>query len=242
MNELAERQAKLIPPTEPLRKSDSGVEVSAEDDEIFEVDNSFRIGEFQVARREFFAHLRDPSITFNRYRFYPNVACINKFPNTDNVLVLVNKTKKILALMPCAPDTRDAYNWCSYSKGKRKPKQITCKLFSAMVFSMMDWSHQHRYKILGKIIHTNGEYLIAFDLTAKEVYLRTGAEGEESKVSKVPVYNEEWQGQFGLPYEEHQKAMQINVLDGYAVYSLADLQGGNSGETGMDHGFERPVL
>ena len=31
-----------------------------------------------------------------------------------------------------------------------------------------------------------------------------------------------WQDQFGLPYKEHQQSMQINIFDGYAIYSIKD--------------------
>ena len=203
---------------------------ASQDDEIIEWDGPFDFDGFQVVRREFFAHVREPSVTFNNCRFYPNTACINRFPDVDHVLVMVNKDSKVLALKPCQAETRDSYNWCSSSKGKRKPKQITCKLFTAILFNMMDWNPDHRYKIMGKTIHANGEYLIAFDLTATEVYQRIGANGEKAKTSKVPSFPEEWQGQFGLPYSEHQKSMQINIMDGYAIYSIADVAGTAEGQ------------
>ena len=220
-----------IPEQESL--NDQALATEPEDDEVIELEGAFDFDGFQVVRREFFAHVHEPSVTFNNCRFYPNTACINRFPNVDHVLVMVNKNSKVLALKPCQAETRDSFNWCSASKGKRKPKQITCKLFTAILFNMMDWNPDHRYKILGKTIHANGEYLIAFDLTATEVYQRIGVNGKKAKTAKVPSFPEEWQGQFGLPYNEHQKSMQINILDGYAVYSIADVTGAAREE--IDH-------
>lgn len=63
-----------------------------------------------------------------------------RFPKTDYVQVLVNRESKILALRPCEEGARDSFLWCSVSKGKRKPRQITCKLFFAKIVSMMDWT------------------------------------------------------------------------------------------------------
>ena len=91
-----------------------------------------------------------------------------------------------------------------------------------MMINLMGWNHRNRYKILGRVIHANGEFLIAFDLNATEVYLSTSLEGEKPRNSRTPVFPEEWEGQFGLPYQEHRKYLQINVFDGYAVYSLSD--------------------
>ena len=195
--------------------------VLAEGDEILELEN-FDFEDFQVVRREFFAHLREPSVTFNDCKFQVNMACLTKFPNCDFAQVLVSQQQKILALRPCAEGTKDAYMWCGVSKGKRKPKAITCKMFFAKIVSLMDWNPKYRYKLLGRLIHSNGEYLIAFDLNAPEVYQRTFVEGEKPKTSRTPVFPSEWQTQFGLPYNVHKQSMQINIFDGYAVYAIKD--------------------
>ena len=86
----------------------------------------------------------------------------------------------------------------------------------------MDWNPDYRYKLLGKLIHANGQYMIAFDLTATEVYQRIFPEGAKPKTSRTPVFPAGWQDQFGLPYTEHQQSMQINIFDGYAIYSIKD--------------------
>ena len=190
------------------------------DEEILDLGDSFDFDGFQVVRREFFAHTNEPSVTFNNFKFYVNSACIQKFPEADTVQVLVNKDTKILAIMPCPINAKDSFAWAYLSKGKRKPKQITCKLFFAKIFTMMEWNPDHRYKILGKLIRANGENLIAFDLTATEVYQRTTSEGAKPKLSRIPVFPAEWQNQFGLPYNEHKQSLQIDILNGYAVYSI----------------------
>ena len=191
-------------------------------DEIIDMGDDFNFDGFQVVRREFFAHLTEPAVTFNDCKFYVNSACLNKFPDTDYVQVLVNQNTKIMALLPCAENARDSLAWCYASKGKRKPRQTTCKLFFAKIVSMMDWNPDYRYKLLGKLIHANGQYMIAFDLTATEVYQRIFPEGAKPKTSRTPVFPADWQDQFGLPYKEHQQSMQINIFDGYAIYSIKD--------------------
>lgn len=213
----------------PVEESAASL-VAGKDDEIIELGESFDFNGFQVVRREFFAHLREPSVTFNNCKFFANAACLARFPKTDYVQVLVNRESKILALRPCEEGARDSFLWCSVSKGKRKPRQITCKLFFAKIVSMMDWNHDYRYKMLGRLIHANGEFLLAFDLTATEVYKKTFVEGEKPKISRTPVFPAGWQDQFGLPYDEHKQSMQINIFDGYAIYAIKenDSQGGEN--------------
>lgn len=191
-------------------------------DEIWELNAAFDFDGFQVVRREFFAHISEPSISFNNYKFYVNTACLSRFPNTEHVQVLVNQDTKILALRPCSDSDRDSFVWCSNSGGKRKPKQITCRIFFGKIMSLMGWNPDHRYKLLGKLIQANGEYLIAFDLNSTEVYQRTALEGAKPKTSRTPVYPASWQNHFGLPFEEHKKSLQVNLFNGYAVLAISD--------------------
>jgi len=192
-------------------------------DELLDMNDDFDINDFQVVRKEFFAHLREPSVTFNDCKFYVNAACLSKFQNSDYAQVLVNRSQKILALLPCDEGARDSFMWCNTVNGKKKPRPITCKLFYAKIFSLMDWNPKYRYKLLGKLIHSKGTYMIAFDLNATEVYQKTFPDGEKPKISRTPVFPAEWQNQFGLPFNEHKQSMQINIFDGYAIYSIKDI-------------------
>ena len=44
--------------------------VLGENDELWELGENFNFDEFQVVRREFFAHLQEPSVSFNNCKFY----------------------------------------------------------------------------------------------------------------------------------------------------------------------------
>ena len=213
---MQEQQNRFRPVEEPVTLALS------KNDELWEMDDSFDYNGFQVVRREFFAHINEPSISFNNYKFYVNTACLSRFPNTEHVQVLVNQETKILALRPCSDRDRDSFVWCRNSSGKRKPKQITCRIFFGKIMSLMGWNPDYRYKLLGKLIQANGEYLIAFDLNSTEVYQRTISEGAKPKTSRTPVYPASWQNHFGLPFEEHKKSLQVNLFSGYAVLSISD--------------------
>lgn len=51
-----------------------------DEEELIEMSEEFSLEEFQVVRREFFAHTREPAVTFNNRKFYVNSACLSKFP------------------------------------------------------------------------------------------------------------------------------------------------------------------
>lgn len=199
-----------------IAAADTVTEAVEEEEEAFNYDG------YQVVRREFFAHINEPSITFNNCKIGVNRACVCKLPDIDYVQILVNPDTKKLAIRPCNEGERDAFLWCNNSNNKKKPKQITCKLFFAMVVQLMGWNPDYRYKMLGKLIRANDEYLFVFDLSAVEIYQRTFPDGAKPKTAKVPVFPSEWKGQFGLPFDEHRKSLQINIFDGYAVYEIKD--------------------
>ena len=210
-------------PLEEFLQGASTLSVDSQGDDLVEMGEELNLYAFEVVRREYFAHLHEPSITFNNWKFGVNTACLNRFPDANYSEVLVNRNTRQLALRPCVDKERDSFPWAAKnSKGKRLPRQITSKLFSAMIFEMMGWSHENRYKVLGRVVHANGEYMILFDLNSREAYPRIGKDGEKIKQSRRAMLPEDWQGQFGMPYYEHKKYLQISVVDGYAVYSLAD--------------------
>lgn len=182
-------------------------------------DNSFSYDGYQVVRGEFFAHIHEPSFTFNDNKVYLNMACIRKLPQTEYVQILVHPEEKRLAVRPCKEEEKDSFRWCTNNAKKRGPKQITCRVFYAKIFSLMGWNPQYRYKLLGKLIHSNGELLFIFDLKTPEIYPRV-AKFREAKNSQLPNYPESWKNQFGISMKEHQKTLQVNIFDGYAIFDI----------------------
>ena len=167
-------------------------------------EDNFSYDGYQVVRGEFFAHTFEPSITFNGNRVYVNTACLNRMPTVEYIQILINQQTKKLVVRPCGEDEKDSFRWCS-NTGKRRPKQITCRIFYAKLAEMMQWNTKYRYKLIGKLITTNCEQLYIFDLTATEIYQRVRQEGGKERISRTPIFPSEWQNQFGLPVEEHRR-------------------------------------
>lgn len=185
-------------------------------------EEAFSYEGYQVVRREFFSHIHEPSITFNRCKISLNTACLKRLPDVDYVQILVNPEQRKLAVRPRDEDEKDTFLWCTTKGEKREPRQITCRMFFAKVIQLMDWNPDYRYKMLGKLIRSDDEQLFIFDLTATEVYQRVLSDGDKPRMSRTPVYPAEWQNQFGLPVEEHRKLLQINIFDGYTVFGIKD--------------------
>jgi len=210
--------------TKPQAKKEEEVEV------IF--DENFSYEGYQVVRSEFFAHMREPGITFNNCKVNLNAACLRRLPEVDYVQFLVNPTSKILAVRPCTEDAKDSFLWCNTKpNGKRMPRYITCRIFFAKISELMGWNPEYRYKMVGKIIRSNDDYLIIFDLKATEVFQHVSRKDGTVRASRNPTFPAEWRNQFGLPVEEHKKLLQVNIFDGYTVFGVKDKRDNHSNTT-----------
>ena len=204
-----------------------------------EIEEELDLNGFQVVRREFFAHTREPSIVFNDGKISLNTACVRKFPDVEYVQILVHREKQQLAIRPCDELDLFAFRWGVTKNGKRFPRAVTGRLFFMMVCDMMGWNPDYRYKILGRLRRANGEQLFAFDLKSFETYERTVSdENGKRKTSRIPVFPLEWKDQFGIPFEEQHQALQINLFDGFTLFSLKDK--GKKNDTQSEDGSGEP--
>lgn len=131
----------------------------------------------------------------------------------------------MLAIRPCQETDIFSFQWCTYRArdSKRQPRQVTGRMFFLKICTLMEWNLDHRYKILGKLVRANEEYLFIFDLQAAQTFIREKtSEGEKPRASRTPIFPAEWKNQFGIPFEDHQNALRINMFQGFAVYSIKD--------------------
>ena len=166
--------------------ADNTIKAIEQAEDVIRLDRPFDYEGYQVVRQEFFAHVNEPAVTFNNYKFYGNAACLRKFPDTEFVQVLINRERKLLVLRPCGEEDRDAFPW--RTQKSKKPKQATCRLFFAKVFELMEWNPAHRYRLLGKVVQAAGERLLVFDMTATEIYQRWEKMGRSQKHPALPCF------------------------------------------------------
>ena len=182
-------------------------------------DNDFSLDGYQVVREEFFAQTYEPSITLVDYKVYVNTACIRMLSEYDYIQILVNPEVKKLAVRPCSPSDKDSLRWCS-ATAKRSPRHMSCRIFFAKVFTLMGWDTKDRYKMMGKLIKSKNKLIFVFDLTSPKVTIRDIDDEGKIMSSRYPSYPADWQNQFGLPVEEHDGQLLINIFDDKAVFSL----------------------
>lgn len=221
------------------------------DQKAIELAEDFSYDGYQVVRRELFAHLREPAVVIRRDSVTFNTACIAGLEDAVYIQILVNQDNKRMVVRKCEENDKDALRWCVAKPDKRKSRKMTNKIFSAMMYEMMGWNLDCRYKILGHTITFEDETIYVFDLMETEIFLdikgkrakkdtesqfttekansieetaSNSIDNERSveeikRKNRIPFYPKEWKDSFGLPVEEHRKALEINMLDGYAEFT-----------------------
>ncbi len=207
-------------------------------DRTYEEPESIRINpdEFEVIRIEFLAQTREPSFTFSDGRISVNTACIRRLPDVDYVQLLINAQEKKLAIRPAQEDDIFSFQWASARKEKRMPRLVTGRIVFMKIFDLMGWNPDYRYKIVGKLVRANNELMFLFNLNDRQIFERSIEEDGKRKTSRKPVFPAEWKDHFGIPFSEHKKALQVNLFDGYTVFSVKDRTAGKSSNTADEGG------
>ena len=221
------------------------------DQKALELAQDFSYDGYQVVRRELFAHLREPAVVIRRDSVTFNTACIAGLEDAVYIKILVNQDNKRMVVRKCEENDKDALRWCIEKPDKRKSRKMSNKLFSAMMYDMMGWNTDCRYKILGHKITHEDETMYIFDLLETEIFMDTKrkkkansdsvekkeelvtAETDQTpeqnqeeiaakvarKLNRIPFYPKNWKDSFGLSVEEHKKALETNITDGYIEFS-----------------------
>jgi hypothetical protein len=88
-----------------------------------------------------------------------------------------------MVVRKCDENEKDALRWCVAKPDKRKSRKMTNKLFSAMMYEMMGWNTDCRYKILGHKISYEEETIYIFDLTETEIFMDIKRKNNESQAN-----------------------------------------------------------
>ena len=202
-------------------------------------ENEIDLGEYEIVRPEFFAHIKEPALTVNVDKIGVNTACVRLMPDVEYVQILVNRKEKKLLLKPCDEIEITGYRWGKTKGGKRYPSQRTGEPFVLTLCKIMDWNPDYRYKVLGKMVRANGQALVAFDLTASECFPKVVNRDGKRVSSRQSIFADQWSGRFGPTYSESRRSLEVKTFEDYTVITVngkkAEVQSKQE-EQGMTHG------
>lgn len=197
-----------------LTKSKNGEKISLE---VEDLDG------YEVPPRTQFSMLKKAAVTFKYKEMTFNSAAVRLFPEIRQILPIVNRDKKRLAVIMCNEEESSSVEWSRVKGDKVVNKKITSLEFVENIFDMMGWDRNCRYKILGRIVTSSRGLIFIFDLVEAIMFSplpdeyfdkRTG----QMKKRKIVYFPDEYKGRIGKSYHDYELAQQTSMfedLEGY---------------------------
>lgn len=207
-----------------MRKQVLPIAPSPMDERAAQLEEEFSYDGYQVVRRELFSHLRSPAVTIRTDCVSFNAACIRGLKNVVYIHILINPDTRRMVIKPCEEDDKNALRWCLVHSDKRDSRIVSSKRFSAMLYNLLQWDENYRYRILGYRIKAEGEQIYVFDLLEPEFvpdYRKkkgapesdTDGEPKKRKRAAYMALQKDTPTEFGVSLAKNQAALQLDLMD-----------------------------
>jgi len=174
---------------------------------------------YEVVRQEFVLGNEDIFLTFNRGKMYINSYGLKLFPEEDFVYVLIDEETKSIVLKPSKTKKRDNFKWSGGMK-KRRPRHVGCVPLFYLVYRMMGWDINYRYRIVGEIENYNDKKVLFFDLNYAVCFKRFEEPFSTLKINSNLKMPGAWESHFGMPVMEYENRHDIKTYDDSAVFEV----------------------
>lgn len=167
---------------------------------------------YQRVSGHFFPSSDDLFLTISGGRMRFNTACLKKFEDVEYVELLINTVHNCIAIRPCEQDNPNAIHWGRLKEDKWIVNSMSCRGLSKVLFSLMSWEDEGKYRFKGQFRSNGTDKLLVFELdepvvtkTVEQVIVPEKAEDCEENTEEiviqetVKVYPPSWAATFGTP-------------------------------------------
>ena len=194
------------------------------DTDIIEVNGGeFDLRGFELAHVQFFETANRISVTFTPDGLTFSKLCIRKLQSTLYVDILIQPERKLLAVRQGKKDNKYSYQWARTLNGEIHKKAIPGTSFMPMLYELLNWDTNNKYRAIGYRKQKDNETFLLFDLTNTEIIipnqsleLDTDSELSPLKTSNkkgILAFPPEWAEGFGDEYYSSIKNDIINTND-----------------------------
>ena len=136
-------------------------------------------------RRELFSERDAVAVIISKHGLIFNAGCIPLLRDTVYVEILLHPNERLLAVRKSVKNNKNAVPWKNVSIAARK--------LSRVIYELMGWQREWKYKTMANYFSKNDEQVIIFDLNTCEFRIRN----EESKKKFKRAIPSEWLSCFG---------------------------------------------
>jgi DNA invertase Pin-like site-specific DNA recombinase len=157
-------------------------------------------------RRELFCN-RYAALTFSGRGLHLNTACVALMQKTDYVEVLLHPTERLLAVRKTTQQNKNAIPW--------KALSICARELTHIIYQLMGWQKDWKYKVTANCFSKNDEQVIIFDLTCCEFQFRKN----EKLVKAIP---HDWISEFGESQPEYMMLCRRALAEKLTKWKLSE--------------------
>ena len=173
----------------------------------------------KVVPQEYIPSGEEVQLTFNKGRMYINSYGLSLFPEEDYIKIMVDDIAQGLVIEPLPEKRKDSFRWCGGRK-KRKPRHMGCMPLYYLVYRMMKWDIEARYRITGEVEEDGNRKVLYFRLKRAQCFQDTGRMDENGRKIIKHWMPSDWAESFGMPVEEYEGREDIRTFGDVAVFEV----------------------
>ncbi|MDD4291093.1 MAG: recombinase family protein [Clostridia bacterium] len=183
-------------------------------------EGDFDMRGFEITRSEFFDSKRNPAISFSNKKIKLSSVCVKKFKEKNYIELLINPLRRMFAIRSTSKDNRQGIYCSKLENGEYQPKEISAAAFIDIIYSLMDWNPDCKYRIIGTLFENKSEIVYLFDSQNSEAFFKSyvipkqdnsggGATLQPLTPSgkRIRAIPEEWTTSFGKEYYLHEQTL-----------------------------------
>ena len=158
----------------------------------------------QRVRGEFLSPTFKAKATFAFDSITFNMTCVGIFPDDQFVSVTVDPPNLRVIVEPCEAGESISLKFANHKKGRNVPRKCMARWLCQMLYEMMGWHTQAKYRTLAIPQEFFGRQIVVFNLDEclqvfTEIFEETDGAKKRKTVINMP---EDWKGRFGYTIEE----------------------------------------
>jgi hypothetical protein len=165
----------------------------------------------QRVRGEFLSDTFKPKITLTYKTVTFNMACVNLFQNSQHVSISIDESNLRLIVEPTQDYDKNGLKFANFKNGRNVPRTCTTKFFCFLLFDLMKWNLNTKYRILTVFQEFGDKKIMVFNLDEAQQVSSEVLPAEDGKMKRSTTINMPpgWQGRFGYTMEELDEKMKI---------------------------------
>ena len=182
-------------------------------------DGEFDFSGYEIARSQFFNTAGKLFVSVSNKNLMFSTGCVNKFPDTQYIEILISPQKYLIAVRPSSKDKKLSVKWSKEKDSGLTTRTVSGAAFLSTIYEIFDWNLSWKYRIQGTYYSRANMPVIIFDINDTETLMPDIGDNPNdisplSTAGKsIIAYPTEWIHDFGYNFYTH---AQVKELENFA--------------------------